>query len=433
MTWKALVPAGVVWAALGGPAAAGHRPAAVLATPLPPGPGAVVVPDGGPLAAPVLTPLGVTKHGRQLFDVIPAGWGDGGSIRTSHPERHLAGKEHAPDLCPPAACGEQLCWVDLEFLFWATRSVSPPPLLTSGPASAAPGVAGALGQPTTDVLFARGGQLDQFRPGFRLEAGLYRDETAREALFTRLFFLGSASEGRSAASFGPAVLALPQGLPGGGTFPLYVGYPGLTAGVADASIQTDFLGADVNLQRRLCDSGTCRLDALGGFRYLHLGDTLDRRFSLTTAPDALIPGVRASGEESVRTRNNFYGGQVGLGASGRVGAFTAQARVLVALGVTASDLDASYTRTAVGGPFLAPVGGAVGGGNHSNVFAVVPEAGLKLGWQPRDHLRFTVGYDWVYWSRVRRAPEAYTLGPVPGGGGTDIWAQGFSAGLELRY
>ncbi|MBX9579951.1 MAG: BBP7 family outer membrane beta-barrel protein [Gemmataceae bacterium] len=435
MTWKTLLPAGLAWAALAGPAVAGDLPKSVLATPLPPGPGATV-PAGGPLAAPVITPAGTTKHGHQLFDVIPTGWGDGGSIRTSHPERHLLGKDHAPDHCPPAyppACGESRGWVGLEFLFWATRSVSVPPLLTSGPASAAPGVAGALGRPTTDILFGRGGQLDEFRPGFRLEAGLYRDESAREAIFARFFFIGSESEGRSAASFGQAVLALPQALPGGGTFPLYVGYPGLTAGVADASVQTDFFGVDANLQRRLCDSGTCRFDAIGGFRYLYLGDRLDRRFALTSDPNSVVPGVRAFGEESVRTRNNFYGGQVGLGASGRWGALTAQARLLVALGVTDSELDGSLTRTAVGGPFLVPVGAAVGGGSHSDYFAVVPEAGVKFGWQPRDHLRFTVGYDWVYWSRVRRAPEAFALGPVPRGGGTDVWAQGFNAGLELRY
>lgn len=431
MTWKTLLPAGLAWAALVGPAAAGHNPVGVLATPLPPRPGTVAIPDGGPLAAPVITPAG-TKHGHQLFDVIPTGW-EREAVRTRHPERHLLGKDHAPDAACVPACGEQWGWVGLEFLFWGTRSVSVPPLLTTGPAFAAPGVAGAVGQPTTAVLFGGGGRLDEFRPGFRLEAGMYRDESAGEAVFARFFFLGSESEGRSAASFGPAVLALPQGLPGGGTAPLYVGYPGLAAGVADASVQTDFLGVDANLQRRLCGDAACRFDALGGFRYLHLGDSLDRRFATTSAPDSLIPGVRAFGEDSIRTRNDFYGGQVGLGASGRWGAITAQARLLVAVGVTDSELDTSFTRTAVGGPFLAPVGGAAGGRSQSDFFAVVPEAGFKFGWQPRDCVRFTAGYDWVYWSRVRRAPEAYTLGPVPRGGGTDIWAQGFNLGLELRY
>ncbi|MBX9627337.1 MAG: BBP7 family outer membrane beta-barrel protein [Gemmataceae bacterium] len=431
MTWKTLLPAGVAWAVLAGPAAAGEPPKSVLATPLPPRPGTVAIPDGGPLAAPVITPAGTTKHGHQLFDVIPTGW-EREAHRTSHPERHLLGKEPGPDACL-APCGEQWGWVGLEFLFWGTRSVSVPPLLTTGPAFAAPGIAGAVGQPTTDVLFGGGGRLDEFRPGFRLEVGMYRDESAREAIFARFFFLGSESEGRSAGSFGPAVLALPQARPGGGSAPLYVGYPGLSAGVADASVQTDFYGVDANLQRRLCGAGTCRFDALGGFRYLYIGDRLDRQFATTSDPTSVVPGVRAFGEDSVRTRNNFYGGQVGLGASGRWGALTAQARLLVALGVTDSELDTSFTRTAVGGPFVAPASVALGGRSQSDFFAVVPEAGFKLGWQPRDHVRFTAGYDWVYWSRVRRAPEAYTLGPVPRGGGTDVWAQGFNLGLELRY
>lgn len=436
MSWKALVPAGVVWAAVAGPAAAGDLPKSVLATPLPPGPG-VLVPDGGPLAAPVITPLGVTRHGHQLFDVIPAGWDKHGH-KTTDPGRRLY--EQVCSTPADECCG----WVDLEFLFWATRGVSPPPLLTTGPAAAAPGVAGALGQPTTAVLFGGGRTLDEFRPGFRVEAGLWRDEHAEEAAFVRFFMIGSESDGRSAGAYGQTVLAVPQGVPGG-TLPVYAGYPGVSRGVAEASTQTDFYGADGNLTGCLCDRGWGRLDLLGGFRYVYLGDRLDRQFATTATPiDAagpLVPGVggpfvppagsQLFEEDSVRTRNNFYGGQLGLGFGHRYGQLSGQVRGLVALGATVSHLDTSSTRTAAGVPGV--VGGAMSSSNTSTYFAAVPEVGVRFGWQPCSHVRFTAGYDWLYWSRVRRAADAYSLGPTIRNNGTDVWAQGFSGGIEIRY
>lgn len=428
MTWKTLLPVGVAWAALAGPALAGHNPVGVLATPLPPGPG-TYVPDAGPLAAPVINAVGVTKHGRQLYDVFPAGWGKK-AHRTDDPGRRLF-----DDACRTPA-DECFGWVDLEFLFWGTRATAPPPLLTVGPATTGlaavpPGVAGAPGQPTTEAFFGGFGTLTQFRPGFRVEAGMWKDEHAEEAVFARFVMLGSASEGRSAGAFGQAGLAAPGRAPGG---TVLLGYPGLAQGVADASIQTDLYAADFNMQGCLCDRGSCRLDLLGGFRYVYLGDRLDRSFATTAQPGNPDAGRQTFGEDSFRTRNDFYGPQVGLGFGHRSGPFSVRARGLVALGVTVSDLDGSMTRTAVGGG-LPLAHGAPSSRNTSEYFAVVPEIGVKLGWQPCDHLRFTVGYDWLYWSRVRRAADAYayTVGPDVRNAGTDVWAQGVNVGVELRY
>ncbi len=86
-------------------------------------------------------------------------------------------------------------------------------------------------------------------------------------------------------------------------------------------------------------------------------------------------------------------------------------------------------------------------------FAVLPEFGLKVGYQFTDHLRLTLGYDVLYWSSVVRPGGQIdrnldtTLIPnfrtadVPTGQAhpmvlmreTDFWAQGLTVGLEFRY
>ena len=82
-------------------------------------------------------------------------------------------------------------------------------------------------------------------------------------------------------------------------------------------------------------------------------------------------------------------------------------------------------------------------------FAIVPELGLKVGYNFTDRLRGFVGYDVLYASNVVRPGDQVDtfvnssfLPPGPGVGAplprfqfrqTDFWAQGVSFGLEWRY
>jgi hypothetical protein len=478
--WKKLFAAGAAWAASAGTALAqfdapGSTPASALsvfrssaadpagvgglrrppsfAAPLPPGPGMIAVPAGGVLAAPVITPF-VTKHGRLKFDVLPVGAdGDTPSVVTRHPDRHLA--EACAGLCEPCPPGPR-AWVAGEFLYWATQGVAVPPLVVA--AQPGPfGSAGLLNQPGTRVLFGGDRLLDRTRPGFRLEAGTYFGCEREWGASGRFFFLGSVADGLAGGSDGTTILALPQLVPGAGgpvEVPVYVGFPGLIRGTLTADVQTNFLGADANLRRALTATDGCRVDLVGGYRYLHLGDRLATTFDSALATDPPTIATRVMGADNVRTRNHFHGGQLGVSAFGRRGPFSIDVLTTVALGVTVSDLDASRTRTvgAGGFPLLVPpadLAGLVDVGalppgavvpvvqtatsDRTNYFAVVPEVGVRLGWHPTEHLRLTAGYNFLYWSRVRRAPEQYTLSPVLRSEPNDFWAQGFNLGLELRY
>lgn len=404
---------------------------ATLATPLPFGPG-TFVPEGSVLSAPIITPYGM-KHGSHLFEVYPAG-ANPEPFYTRKPGKYIT--DQPSDSSPYLT--ERTGWLTLEFLYWATQGPSAPPLVTTGPAALGPGGAAVVGQPGTQDLLGGGRALNSLRPGFRFEIGGWLDDANKWALSHRFFYLGSMSDNYVGVANGLGVVNVPQATPTPGGLvqsPLYVGFPGLTRGTVTASLQTNLLGGDTNVRRSWRASDAFRIDLLGGYRYLHLGDSLSDSFDVLPANGSLAP--RLMGEDSVRTRNDFHGGQVGLGATGRIGRFTVEVQSTVALGVTVGDLDQSRTRAVFGAPVSALGSNAtplvLAAHNQTDYFSVMPEFGVKLGWQPIDHVRLTVGYDVLYWSRVRRAQEQYDQSATLRDTTTDFWAQGLVLGLELRY
>jgi hypothetical protein len=91
------------------------------------------------------------------------------------------------------------------------------------------------------------------------------------------------------------------------------------------------------------------------------------------------------------------------------------------------------------------------GERDRNVFSVVPEIGVNVGYQVTDGLRVFAGYSFMYWTNVVRPGDQVDRvvnvtqlpgSPVPFSGparpafswnDTDFWAQGFNLGLEMRY
>src|SRR5205085_3026875 len=121
-------------------------------------------------------------------------------------------------------------------------------------------------------------------------------------------------------------------------------------------------------------------------------------------------------QDRFESKNEFNGGQIGLAGEYRSGAWSVDARGLVALGNTHSEVTiAGATQITVPGgvPTTRP-GGLLAlptniGHYSSDRFAVVPEASVVLGYQFTDGLRAFVGYTFLYWSDVRRAGDQIDL------------------------
>jgi hypothetical protein len=195
---------------------------------------------------------------------------------------------------------------------------------------------------------------------------------------------------------------------------------------------------------------------------MQLNDGLGIREELTATTYAANFPASAQGsflvQDSFRTFNAFQGGELGLAFQNRQGRWTLEVDPKIALGTTQETVAINGTTIVTDNTGHATVlpGGllALGkniGENQRNVFAVVPQIALKLGYQLTPRLRFTTAYDFLYWSRVARAGSQIDFAvnatelpnsPVPAtppsrpafafqDGG--FWAQGLSFGLDYGW
>jgi hypothetical protein len=369
--------------------------------------------------------------------------------------------------CPLESCGCPACgpdgrfWVGADYLLWRVRGDSLPPLLTTSPPGTPRAEAGLLSTPGTVTLFGDSKVNDDWRSGGRVWAGFWLDCEQRWGVEANYFMLEDATTHFDAASDSNPILVRPfinalTNRPDGEL----IGFPGVATGHFSASETSALLGAGVWLRRNVCCGECYRLDALLGYRYLRLSDRLGISEDLTSTDptSATVPvGTRVAVADQFDTTNDFHGVDLGLTGEIRRGRWVLEGVAKVALGTTGSELNVNgFTTVAV--PGFAPVtqsGGLLALSSNSghfsaNRFGVVPEVGVKVGYQVTPHLRATVGYDFLFWNDVVRAgsqidpvvnpnllPPATPGGPsrpAPRiGDTTDLWVHGVSFGLEFRF
>jgi hypothetical protein len=420
-----------------------------VAQPAPAGPPATPALSGAP--EPWLAATGwATVSGCPLWPV--GGWlGHGGKA--------------ADAACPAASCG---FYARAEFLLWWLKSDPVPPLVTQGSSLLPPDTGaenvpnpGALGMPSTVVLL--GGTIDpEEHSGGRFTVGQRFGAEQTFGLEANFFFLahrGTNFRSGQDGSPGPTVLSRPffdvQAMAEDAEV---VAFPGEKAGNVSVSLTSQLLGAEANARVALFTGACCRLDLIGGYRYLQLDENLRIVESITSVPiDVGNTFLRVLDEFS--THNQFHGGQLGGEAEFVHGRWALELRGQVAWGL-ATEVVNIRGNTQVTNPFRDDTfnGGLLAlptnSGRHSRTrSAVVPEVGINVGWQITDHLRASLGYTFLYWSQVARPGEAIDRGINPSqlasefGPGmlvgparpafafkdTDFWAQGINFSVEFRY
>lgn len=367
-----------------------------------------------------------------------------GTPRTELPSSDLSYK---PDPGPAAG------WFAAEVLAWKVTGQNLPPLVTASPAGTPLARAGVLGASGTRVLVG-GDDLDGLRGGYRLSAGVpLGSGLGLEAAF---FTLGTESADRPFGSAGDPVLARPfldatTGTPSS----RLVGFPGLVAGAVGVHSDSHLWGFEGNGRRNLLGADGLTLDALVGYRFVRLTDTLTIQEVDTLAVPA---GAVLAFNDDFRSYNTFHGGQVGLAGRADCGAWSVAGVAKVAVGNMHQEVriagrsavaaDGGSAGTPGPGGFLA-LGSNAGTYSRDRV-AVVPEVGLTGGYQVARHLRVTAGYSALYLSNVVRAgeqidpvinpallppalPGASPLRPAFTFRDTDAWVHGFNLGLEVRW
>ena len=350
-----------------------------------------------------------------------------------------------------------------DYLLWWLKDMPLRPVITTGDTTDA--LPGALGQPTTTVLF----------PNREVDLGLYSGARIRAAyrfgadelwgVEAGAFFLGSRSSTFSASSdgtFSSKVIGRPfDNLATGQSDVSLTAYPSVASGTVRVTTTARVLGAETDGIVCLFRWRGLRFDLLGGFRYFRLFESLSIQERTNVLPGVpMVGGSDFAGADLFAVSNNFYGGQLGMRAEVRTGRLLFEAQGKLALGGTQEIVNISglARRQSASGAVEVLPGSLYAlssniGRRTRGTFAVLPEVGVNLGWQMFDHVQFQLGYTFLYLSRVARAgpqidtglnpaliPTSLVYGQGVGAARPGLlerdegfWVQGVNAGIELRY
>lgn len=371
----------------------------------------------------------------------------------------------APSTPPPPLpelaldCFATRFWISADYLLWWIKDSRLPALLTTGSLDDA--VPGALGQPATQILF--GGDVNNpVRSGARFRGGYWFTPNQTLGMDGSFFFLGNRSVGFGAGSDGDPLLTRPFLDAGNGQQNAFiVAYPGRQSGTFLAALSSRLWGAEANLRGMLSRGPYHQISVIGGFRFLDLKEQL-RMEEMDAFPvqDPFNGTGWTTSADYFHTSNQFYGGQIGTELRWCRGRFFVDAYSKVALGASVESAGingwSSYSNSAgrygslgIGELALPSNLGCYGQGK----FAVVPEAGINVGFALTQHIRLMFGYTFLFWSNVFRPGDqidsvvnptefSYATGRGPISGplrptftfrDSDFWAQGLNFGVAFRY
>jgi hypothetical protein len=333
------------------------------------------------------------------------------------------------------------------------------------------GLAGALGDANTRVLFGNTGMNDDSYSGGRISFGYWFDPYETVGIETSFFGLDKQTTRYVGTSAGTPVLARPFydiRTPGEAAWSVALENTtdGLVAsGFVGVEATTELLGTEVLLRRALTRGRWSRLDLLLGYRFARLDDSLRiGQFSTALANNPLVaPGTTLALLDEFETSNRFHGAEIGIVSEMRHYSWSLETFLKLAFGGTRSRVGIDGTgETDTGAAVITSDGllaQATNIGQYSqSEFSMIPELGVTIGCDLTYRLRFTFGYSLFYWSKVARPGEQIDMDldlarsgavpalpdvpPVLAAGAThpefrmrttDVWAQGMSFGLDFRF
>ncbi len=382
---------------------------------------------------------------------------------------------HGPECesCGPGGCfGGGTFWVGVEYLYWKTSGMYVPPLVTTSPVPTPQTEAGVIGASGTQILVGNDEVLDDHRSGGRLHAGFaWGPQYGVEIDYFRLE--------QTSATFGTSSEATPIiGIPFFNVNPrdptnpalfapsredaFLISYPDLTSGSVSGGAKTRFEGGGIRALMRLCGHSpglNCpenrRVELILGYRTMLLEDSLSIRAQSTTLNST---NQQYDILDTFGTKNSFDAVEVGAQVRGHRQRFSYEFLAKVALGNVKQEvtIDGATDITTIGGGTFSYDGGIFTQtsniGNYSrDQFAVSPELNATIGYAFTKQLRCTLGYNFIYLSRVVRAgdqidreinqdffappanPFTGPQRPALASRDTSFWAQGVNLGLDFRW
>ena len=354
--------------------------------------------------------------------------------------------------------------VNAEFLYWKIKnSPDPIPLLVTAPV--AHNGDPLIGQPGTVVVLGGRSIRNNWRAGGRFTLGYQWDDAGCFGAEVNYFFLPSESRGRTVFSSGlpgSIFLSVPYfDTTTGKESSSPVAAPNQFSGLATLKLANRMQGAELNGLAAIFSNCSWNIKALAGFRYWNFNEHL--KF-FVNSPAVNIPKEIFLVKDRFHTENNFYGGQLGLGADYVCSQFFISAKGKIALGAMCEEVKirGKFITNAFDG-FKNPQSFSGGyfalpsniGRHKRTTFAVIPEVTVNIGYQIADCWHLQVGYTFLYVNQVLWAGKQikrkinptqsslyeFTATPTPTGRPSpkaslrseSLWVQGINIGLEFQF
>jgi hypothetical protein len=399
-----------------------------------------------------------------------------------------AGEDEPAEGCG-SGCGLPLVsfpgrfWLRADYLSWWTNGMNLPPLVTTSDPGTSRGDAGVLGLSSTHILYGDATVNNGMQSGVHTTLGMWIDACHLWGIEFDYLTLGQPTSNFFANSTGGDILTRPY-------FNLnpnvsdvgkedaeLVAYPGVAYGYIQVMANSYFQSAGVTLTRHLCSCEACcdpcdscndsccqtsccmplpqgcRTDLLVGLRYYGLSDNVMIHENVTEI-DLPPPTAAATSDihDNFHANNVFYGSEIGLRSSFYRRRWSASITAAIALGINQQSVS-------IAGQTTAPSGQVYNSGilasNPNNtgtftrdLFTMIPQLGVEVGYQLTNSWRAYVGYNVVYWGDVYRSADQIELvadsrnfQPQPAGypfptfpnRTSPFWAQGINLGLECRF
>lgn len=361
------------------------------------------------------------------------------------------------ECCPPCTS----YWVEAEYLCWQIKN-SPKvvPLVGEGD-EFDPLASPILGEPGTSVVLGDREFNNGWRSGGRFSLGTWFCNEKKYGTEISYLFLApkSISHRVSSGEDGTPILFIPffdavTELESS----TFGSAPNRFIGLARVKVENRMQGAEWNgLAQFGCYNGF-DIQALAGFRWWNFNEKLTFK---TESPDIGDPNSVFDTTDKFDTRNNFYGGQLGLIVGYNWNCFSIDVKGKVALGAINEQVNikgelvtnvfAGGLQTFEGGYFALPTNI---GGHSKTQFAVIPEVNVNIGYQISDRWSIKAGYSFLYVSRMLWASEQIDRNINPSQApsivgepavfqgveapkallkSSHFWAQGVNVGLEFRF
>jgi hypothetical protein len=345
----------------------------------------------------------------------------------------------------------------IEYLMWWGKGRSTPPLVTSSFAGTPAADAGELGLGTTTILYGGNDIGTDWRSGGRLTIGRVLDQDGTWMAVGRFYGLDDSEDSFHAESaLGDPILARPFfNVILAQQDALLVAFPGVSQnGVIDIQSKSDMLGAEALVRHMLLGEEDLTIDFVAGYQFNRLDDSLNITNSELILVDPLgvfAPGTTVAMRDTFRTRNEFHGAAVGLAADVFRGPFRLELLGKLGFGNQRQTvtIDGNTEITPAVGPVVNDPQGLLARATNSgtfsrDVFTIIPEANLNLGYQV-NNWTFSIGYSFMYWKDVAWAGDQIDTrvnlsnplvgAPLPAFQfrNTDHWLQGINFGAEYAF